>query len=228
MLRVPAVDLAFARREVGEQRGQQGSIQQREHGLEALAAVGHRDPRPVAEEAAMQARGQILRQERGVAGRGQDVSRARDLHRAGHARQRSAIALDEVADHGHAEFPVTFEIAVGVDQEVADLRAQGPQHVLDHRSAGDAQQALVLAAHAGGASAREYDARDLAAHRRVDAHASTHPDGATPVAARPRRMAALMRPTPGGTAVSSPSCAAAGAGRVRNHSDRRGRADSPR
>src|SRR5256885_4883222 len=78
------------------------------------------------------------------------------------AGERSGEPLDLVGDHAIAEPRVRIRVAVGVDEELVDLREEPLDRVHRHRLAAEVLEPLVHAPHAAALAAREHDAGDAA------------------------------------------------------------------
>src|SRR5690606_2854676 len=81
------------------------------------------------------------------------------------AGERAEAAGDRVGKDDNAGQAEPVGIAVGADCQTADLRRQARRDVVDEAAAGEGEQGLVVAAHAGRAAARENQARHRAVHR---------------------------------------------------------------
>src|SRR5204862_5943432 len=81
------------------------------------------------------------------------------------ARERAGEAADPVAHHPVTEGGIAFQVLVGIDNDVIDLRREAREHVLDHRSSVQRLQSLVDAAHATPEAAGEDDAAHV--HSRI-------------------------------------------------------------
>ena len=70
------------------------------------------------------------------------------LHADVQSRERPGETVDGIRDDAMAEYFVFFDAAVGVDEDVIDLRLEALQYVRDHGFGAEKLQALVDAAHA--------------------------------------------------------------------------------
>ena len=109
--------------------------------------------------------------------------------------QRAGIAFDCVADHAIPERRVLVGVAVGVDQDLVDLRGKPIDHVRNHRPAREFDQALVDAAHAPAHAAGEDQAGDRLCFRvrRHEARAMQSSRRAQRRGVRPRAESAVHR-----------------------------------
>ena len=152
--------------------------------------MGHRDLGSVADHRRMQPRSEILGHERRIARRGQQEPGVRRLQCARHPRQRTGEAADGVGDDAASGGgAVRCGVAVRVHDDLRALRAERVDGVRDHRTAGDRDEALVLAAHAPRPAAREDDGGDVPL--RIGRHGARCP-GAR--ASRPKRFAGPRPP----------------------------------
>jgi hypothetical protein len=166
VLRRPGVDLAAAALREPHQAFEQLAPQQAEHRLRAQLAIllgraGHRDLGVLRLRGFGQARHEVGREQRRVARDGDDPLRAGLLQAGEEAGERPREVGQGVRPHGDAERFVGGQVAVGVDQHLADLRLQPQQGVHRQRHAVEVLQALVDPAHAGAAAAGQDEAGDV-------------------------------------------------------------------
>ena len=108
----------------------------------------------------MQARHQIARQERTIAGRAHDPFDLRCMVRgpveAGqNAGERAGVIRHAIGDHSEAGLGEACRVGVGAENQSAALRAKPGEHALENGRAADADARLVAAAHAARAPAGE-------------------------------------------------------------------------
>ncbi len=82
---------------------------------------------------------------------------------AQHAGQRAVEVSALVGPYRIAEFFILFQIAVGIDGDMADLHAQPVQHILHQGMFAKRLQPLVTAAHAARLAAGQNQAGDVMA-----------------------------------------------------------------
>ena len=73
----------------------------------------------------------------------------------------SRLAFEAIFDHRQVKRRKPRHIAIGIDDEVRDLRPQTIDDVREHRLASERQQAFVAAAHAARSAAGEQNADDI-------------------------------------------------------------------
>jgi hypothetical protein len=69
------------------------------------------------------------------------------------ASKRSYLAAQAVHDDGQAEGCKPAHIAIGVEHETGDLRAQAGDDVSEHRLTAERQQAFIAATHTARSAA---------------------------------------------------------------------------
>jgi len=164
--RVPLVDLALPAAEKRAQRLVHLAPHQAEHGMRLVAGLRHREIGACALERGGEARHEVGGKERRIA-RHRDDQIPRSVGKAAlESRERAGKPLDLVGDHAVAERGIRLGIAVGVDEELVDLRREALDRVRHHGLAAKRLQPLVHAAHSAPLAAREHDARDPS-HRRA-------------------------------------------------------------
>ena len=119
--------------------------------------------RAVAPDRSAKAFGQVRRQERRVRRSRQDPARVRRVGGGpGHAGQdtgkRAGLAGQDVGGDRQAEGSEAARIAVGVQDQTADLRRDPLDRMGEQRPAGEPAQAFVAAAHAARPAAGKQNA----------------------------------------------------------------------
>jgi hypothetical protein len=71
------------------------------------------------------------------------------------------LSFEAIIDHGQVKRRKPRHIAIGIDDEVRDLRPQTIDDVSEHRLASEWQQAFVATAHAARSAAGEQNADDF-------------------------------------------------------------------
>ena len=87
-----------------------------------------------------------------------------------HAGQWTGKAFDRVGGDRQSERREARRIAVGIENECADLGPESLDDVLDHGPAGKEPHALVAAAHAAREPSGEENARDVGLTELARAH----------------------------------------------------------
>ena len=166
----PCVDLAAAGLGEAHQAFEQAAAQQAEHrlgahggdaGRVALGRAGHGDVGVLAFGCAGQALGQVGREQRRVAGHGEQPGGVAMFQPHQKARERARVVGQAVGPYGRAESLVGREVAVGVHHGGAHLGLQAQQRIQRQGQAAKGLQALVHAAHARAAAAGEDQAGDV-------------------------------------------------------------------
>ncbi len=109
---------------------------------------------------AQQARDEVARQVRRVAGRGCDQPMARLGECALQSRERTRKAGQRVGNDAVAKLRITIDVLIGVHEQFVDLRGKALDDPGDHRSAPKLLQTLVHAAHTAALTARQDHASD--------------------------------------------------------------------
>ncbi len=162
---VPAVDLALAAREEGDERGMDAAFHDAEHRMRLLARLRDGEVGLPGLQGSAQARHEVRRKEGRVAGH-RGHQRAGSVREAAlEPRKRPREARDLVGDHAVPVAGVRLGVAVGVDQQLVHLRGEALDHVRHHGLAAERLQSLVDAAHAAALAAGEHEAGDPGARR---------------------------------------------------------------
>ena len=103
---------------------------------------------------------EILGKERRIARHADHPFRCRRLQARMKSGKRAGIAGNGIGDHRMPEGTIVVLVAIGVDQQVLDLRRKPSQHMPDHRLAAKAHQALVDIAAVALHPAREAAGQD--------------------------------------------------------------------
>ena len=125
------------------------------------ARPGDGELRTVALQRLAQAQDEIGGQERRIAGNGGHEPATRMREPSLESGERPRESRDLVGDHAVAECAVGVEVAVGVDEELVDLRREALDRVRDHRLAAEGLQSLVHPAHAATLAPGEHHAGHL-------------------------------------------------------------------
>ena len=127
-----------------------------------FAVVGDRDLRPLS-AGFIQAAGELLGHQRCVTWDRQHKFGGRRAHACGDSGQGAEEFVCPVRDDRQAEFRVSIQAAVGIDDDLSDLWSQSLQHVPDHGAIADLHEPLVDASHTQRPAAGENDAGDFGA-----------------------------------------------------------------
>ena len=157
MARIPSVDLALPLSQAVLQIGQQFTTEQHPYRLHPPAIVDNRDCDRLLLHRLVQACDQVQWHQWRIAGQQRDQFGVGILQRRGHTGQWTLKVVQQVAKHRHAKLGVPCLVAIGVDRDAVDLRAQALQYMLDQRPASQRQQAFVLPSHAAGLTTSEND-----------------------------------------------------------------------
>ena len=161
-----------------------------------------RELRAFALEPCGEPRHEIHRDERRIAGDGDDERAARGRHSRVQSGERTGEAADGIGHHRITHRAVALRILVGVDQHVADLRGEAREHVRDHRLAVQLDQPLVDSAHPAPQAAGQDDARDVVARDQRSLRKRSPP-------VKSRKCLLVARPIiviPTFSAISKPIC----------------------
>jgi hypothetical protein len=165
--RRPGLDLALLLLDqCAAQVTAQGHRPQADHGMAPIArpSAGERQAGRLPRR--RQARDQIVRQKRAIAGNAHDVGDLahvlrRPVEPGQDAGERADEACHAVRNHRQAGIGKACRIAVGVDDHGGALRRKPPQNAFEDALAADADARLVAAAHATRQSASQHDAEGL-------------------------------------------------------------------
>ncbi len=128
---------------------------------------GHRDLGLVACQRCGHPRHQVDGEVGAVAGHAHQVGRGALRQPGRQPGQRAGIVGQRIGAHRRAHRRVGVQVAVGIDQQGADLWRQPLQRMLGQRPALMQLQAFVHAPHAAAAAAGQHQAGDLLPRRRV-------------------------------------------------------------